>query len=405
MNPTTAPPAASFFVRVTKLFKTAQMIYAPLRIDWWWRSGDLSPTESREEASNPWRFASGPRPNALMTDFRFLLICHFHHTSSNTRSLKCVFLKWAYLSASRVSHLLWYKAVPPPSHPPHLHHILHPPSHPIPPTMPEIAEVARIVHYIRTHLIGKTLSSVQALDDTSVFGKAGTTAAAFQSALTGKKILGAGQQGKYFWIEMSSPPHPVMHFGMTGWLKLSNEETYYYRSKEETAAWPPKFWKFIMETKEEPQIQAAFVDSRRFGRVRLVDCERGDIRKVSPLKENGPDPVVDKELVTEAWVVDLLKRKRIPIKALLLDQGNISGIGNWVGYVSTPPSPRPTQNPLYTSIKHIKYLTRMSQRRNPLPRQDPPRTTQQHALGSPNVPAPQINPLHLQHRRRPPRRL
>jgi formamidopyrimidine-DNA glycosylase len=233
-------------------------------------------------------------------------------------------------------------------------------SHPIPPTMPEIAEVARIVHYIRTHLVGKTLSSVQALDDTSVFGKAGTTAAAFQSALTGKKILGAGQQGKYFWIEMSSPPHPVMHFGMTGWLKLSNEETYYYRSKEETAAWPPKFWKFIMETKEEPQIQAAFVDSRRFGRVRLVDCERGDIRKVSPLKENGPDPVVDKELVTEAWVVDLLKRKRIPIKALLLDQGNISGIGNWVGYASTPPSP--PQNPLYTSIKHTKYLTWMSQR-------------------------------------------
>ena len=49
--------------------------------------------------------------------------------------------------------------------------------------------------------------------------------------MVGKKVVGAGQQGKYFWfetlpdvltyadqsrIEMDSPPHPVMHFGMTG---------------------------------------------------------------------------------------------------------------------------------------------------------------------------------------------
>jgi len=123
-----------------------------------------------------------------------------------------------------------------------------------------------------------------------------------------------------------------MHFGMTGWLKISTEETYYYRSKEETTEWPPKFWKFIVETKEEPKTEAAFVDSRRFGRVRLVDCAAGEIRKVNPLKENGPDPVIDRDVVTEEWLVQKLKSKRLPIKALLLDQANISGIGNWVGY-------------------------------------------------------------------------
>jgi formamidopyrimidine-DNA glycosylase len=199
--------------------------------------------------------------------------------------------------------------------------------------MPEIAEVARIVHYIRKHLVGKTFSKVIAVDDANVYGKVGTSGAEFQKALTGRKVVGAGQQGKYFWIVMDKPPHPLMHFGMTGWLKIKSEDTYYYRKKEgeDGDEWPPRFWKFHLVTKEEPKVEAAFVDSRRFARVRLLDCAEEDIRKVSPLKENGPDPVVDRDLVTVDFVMELCRRKKIPIKALLLDQANISGIGNWVG--------------------------------------------------------------------------
>jgi formamidopyrimidine-DNA glycosylase len=189
--------------------------------------------------------------------------------------------------------------------------------------MPEIAEVARIVHYIRKHLVGKTLNKVVAVDDPNVYGKAGTSGKEVQKALTGKKVVDAGQQGKYFWLVMSSPPHPVMHFGMTGWLKIKSEETYYYKIQkgDQEDEWPPRFWKFHLETKEVPKVEAAFVDSRRFGR----------IRKTTPLIENGPDPVVDKDLVTEKWLIEKCRSKKVPIKAMLLDQANISGIGNWVG--------------------------------------------------------------------------
>jgi formamidopyrimidine-DNA glycosylase len=199
--------------------------------------------------------------------------------------------------------------------------------------MPEIAEVARIVHYIRKHLVGKTLAKVVAVEDTSVYGKVGTSGAELQKALTGKKVVDAGQQGKYFWIVMSSPPHPVMHFGMTGWLKIKSEDTYYYKPQkgQEQEEWPPRFWKFHLETKEEPKVEAAFVDSRRFSRVRLVNCPADQLRKTTPLVENGPDPVVDKHLVTEKWLIEKCRTKKVPIKALLLDQANISGIGNWVG--------------------------------------------------------------------------
>ena len=134
---------------------------------------------------------------------------------------------------------------------------------------------------------------------------------------------------------MSSPPHPLFHFGMTGWWKIRGEETAYYNSakpEEPGSEWPPKYWKFLLETAEEPKCESAFVDSRRFARIRLLECAAADIRQISPLKENGPDPVLDKETLTEEWLIEKMRGKKIPVKALLLDQANISGIGNWVGY-------------------------------------------------------------------------
>ncbi len=122
-----------------------------------------------------------------------------------------------------------------------------------------------------------------------------------------------------------------------GWLHIRGDGKAHYRpsirSEEETEVWPPKFWKFTLETDSTPKVEAAFTDARRFGRVRLLDCAAEDIRKTTPLKENGPDPVIDRDVLTEEWLEKKMKSKHVPVKALLLDQANISGIGNWVGYV------------------------------------------------------------------------
>lgn len=70
--------------------------------------------------------------------------------------------------------------------------------------------------------------------------------------------------------------------------KFSNDETAYYRpTKPGEVEWPPKFWKFILQLKEEPKIEVAFVDPRRLARIRLVDAAAEDMRKTTPLKENG----------------------------------------------------------------------------------------------------------------------
>lgn len=131
-------------------------------------------------------------------------------------------------------------------------------------------------------------------------------------------------------------PHAVMHLGMTGWVKFSTEETGYYRSKKESQEepeWPPKYCKFLLKFEKETvkgeekdEVEVAFIDARRLARIRLVECEEAEIRNNSPLKENGPDPVVDKEKFTVEFLQGLLRKKRVPVKALLLDQANISGM-------------------------------------------------------------------------------
>ncbi|KAI1380288.1 Formamidopyrimidine-DNA glycosylase N-terminal domain-containing protein [Hypoxylon crocopeplum] len=201
--------------------------------------------------------------------------------------------------------------------------------------MPEIAEVARVVHFLRQHLVGKTISKVIAPDDNNVFGKVGTSGPAFVKAVTGKTVVEVGSQGKYFWMVFSSPPHAVMHLGMTGWVQIRGIQTgytrYIERTKDHKEEWPPKFCRFQLETEGEPKVEVAFTDARRFSRVRLVDCPGEDIRKHSPLVENGPDPVVDTDVFTEDFLRQKMKKRHVPIKALLLDQATVSGIGNWVG--------------------------------------------------------------------------
>ena len=184
------------------------------------------------------------------------------------------------------------------------------------------------MHFLKKHLTNKRISSVRVQEDNIVYGKVGTSASAFQAAMTGKTVLDARQQGKYFWLVMNSAPHPVMHLGMTGWIKFQKDDTSFYRPKKDDEEWPPRFWKFILKTEDEAEV--AFVDPRRLARIRLVDAEADDLRKTSPLKENGPDPVIDKDILTLDWLSKKMRSKKVPVKALLLDQANISGVGNWV---------------------------------------------------------------------------
>jgi formamidopyrimidine-DNA glycosylase len=71
-------------------------------------------------------------------------------------------------------------------------------------------------------------------------------------------------------------------------------------------------------------LEFSFTDKRRFARVRLFE----DPETVPPISELGPDALF--EPMSSDSFADSLSRKKIGIKALLLDQSFISGIGNWI---------------------------------------------------------------------------
>ena len=51
-----------------------------------------------------------------------------------------------------------------------------------------LSSVARIVHFLRLHLVGKKIANASAIDDANVFGKVGTSGAAVEAALKGRKV-------------------------------------------------------------------------------------------------------------------------------------------------------------------------------------------------------------------------
>ncbi|KAF8252353.1 hypothetical protein K440DRAFT_578112 [Wilcoxina mikolae CBS 423.85] len=191
--------------------------------------------------------------------------------------------------------------------------------------MPEIGEVARIVGRLNRHLVGKTISSVDAQEDLILFKD--TSASEFASKLQGRTVQAAKQHGKYFWLVMDKPPHPLMHLGMTGWIHIKSDPFSHYK-KPVSETWPPKFHKFIFKLHDDDN-EIVFVDSRRLARVRIIDHDDGDLRSVPPLNKNGPDPV--QESVSLEWLREKLKARKVPVKTWLLDQSAIAGIGNWVG--------------------------------------------------------------------------
>jgi formamidopyrimidine-DNA glycosylase len=124
-------------------------------------------------------------------------------------------------------------------------------------------------------------------------------------------VVGSGRKGKYFWLLLDQPPHPVFHFGMSGRLHL-------YRNGTP----PPKYWKLEIEASDGTIV--VFTDMRRLGRIRLA----ADPENEPPVSLLGFDPLIS--LPSAAEIQRLLAVRRGPIKAVLLDQSFSAGVGNWV---------------------------------------------------------------------------
>ncbi|TYI60233.1 hypothetical protein E1A91_D10G089900v1 [Gossypium mustelinum] len=188
--------------------------------------------------------------------------------------------------------------------------------------MPELPEVEAARRAIEENCLGKKIKRAIIANDSKVIE--GVSSLDFESALLGKTIVSAHRKGKNLWLHLDSPPFPSFQFGMAGAIYIKGVAvTKYKRSAvKDNDEWPSKYSKFFVEL--DDGLELSFTDKRRFARVRLLK----DPTSVPPISELGPDALFEPMTINE--FTDSLSKKKIAIKALLLDQSYISGIGNWI---------------------------------------------------------------------------
>ncbi len=189
--------------------------------------------------------------------------------------------------------------------------------------MPELPEVESVCRLMRRVLVGQPIRAVEIVEDNIVF--AGAPREAFVASLDGATVQAVGRRGKFWWLELDRKPMVFGHLGMNGWIRELGKDSMRLHSHGEAPlddeAGRPRFMKWRLETDLGA---VAMTDSRRFARVWLGDSPETD-KQVLRL---GPDAFTD--LPSVAVFSELVRKRKTPIKALLLNQSFLAGIGNWI---------------------------------------------------------------------------
>jgi formamidopyrimidine-DNA glycosylase len=175
--------------------------------------------------------------------------------------------------------------------------------------MPELPEVETVVRGLRKSLPGRRVVSVR-LEKTDFIDDP----AALERDLPGKTIADVRRYGKFLLFDLESPEGAagnqsamLVHLGMTGQLIMSAPEA-------PVASHTHVF--FGLDDGSELRYR----DVRRFGRIAML--ANGDREK--SLSGLGLDPLE----MTVAQFAEKLRGRRARIKALLLDQHALRGVGN-----------------------------------------------------------------------------
>lgn len=176
--------------------------------------------------------------------------------------------------------------------------------------MPELPEVETTVRGLTPVLRGQRIARVQT--------RRGDLRVAFPQdlgqRLTGATVTGLGRRAKYGLIETDRGDTMVFHLGMSGKWRVDPVEL-------------EKHDHLVIETAGDnggAGRSVALNDARRFGQVELWPTE--DIANYPAFRVMGPEPLGPD--LTAAYLDRALDGRIASIKALLLDQRIVAGLGN-----------------------------------------------------------------------------
>ncbi len=177
--------------------------------------------------------------------------------------------------------------------------------------MPELPEVETVRRGLEPRLVGATIVALkQQRGDLRL-----PLPKNFAARVVGHKITALERRAKYIVARLDDGSAWLMHLGMSGRMMLL--------SHNEAAILPlDKHDHVVFDTDRGWQVR--FRDPRRFGLMLLMSNKEAEIHKL--LKDLGPEPL-DKAF-TGKVLAAALKGKKTSIKAALLDQRVVAGIGN-----------------------------------------------------------------------------
>ena len=177
--------------------------------------------------------------------------------------------------------------------------------------MPELPEVETVRRGLEVQVLGRRILRVEVGRERSVRR---TSRQAVIDGLTGATILSVNRRGKYLLCPLDTGDELMMHLRVSGRLLVADAGTE-----------RPAHTHVVMHLAGEPAQELWFVDPRTFGEVVVFDPANVAV-ELPELAKMGVDPIADG--LTRAQFAGLLRSRSRQIKALLLDQHVIAGIGN-----------------------------------------------------------------------------
>lgn len=174
--------------------------------------------------------------------------------------------------------------------------------------MPELPEVETTARALRPDLLGRTIVRVRGIDYPPLVEP--LNPASFARRVRGRQILAVGRRAKLILLHLDNGNVLSIHLRMSGRLYIAA-----------TAAPPTPHVHAVLELSDGRSL--CLRDPRKFGRMRLLTAA-----EYAALDAHlGPEPV------TEGFSVDQLAgrlraRRRARLKAVLLDQRFVAGLGN-----------------------------------------------------------------------------
>jgi formamidopyrimidine-DNA glycosylase len=189
--------------------------------------------------------------------------------------------------------------------------------------MPELPEVETVRRGLEPVLAGRRISKVSLRRADLRFPFPDR----FCERLEGRRIETVTRRAKYILCELDSAETLIMHLGMTGRFTLAREGqvanlgAFYFEAGSEAAGTGPHDH---VTFDLDDGTRVIYSDPRRFGMMDLAAVGERATHKL--LRAIGIEPLGNE--LSGPWLAEQFRKKVAPMKAALLDQRIISGLGN-----------------------------------------------------------------------------